>query len=90
MKTLASILNILIVDVFKSQIPVKNENQSHLDGAVRIKPRSGPIMFKPAEDLKDTSDESDAAKKKGDEYAQIMGGLYSKDDLSPYFIKTKL
>jgi hypothetical protein len=87
-KTVASILLITMIEVLRTMLIVKNENQQHLAGEIKIKAR-GPIDYKPPMDLKDTSDEDDAASKsrKPDDSVQIISGLYNKDDLIAYFSK---
>lgn len=75
---------ILIIDIFKGKVVVSKDNQSHLDGESKIRPRATPIEFNAPVDLKDY-DSEEAPRK--DEVANIIANLYTKDDLTGYFIK---
>jgi len=85
-KTIASILLIIITDLLRSRVLIQNNNQNHLDTEIKIKARSQPIPFQPPMDLKDEGNEEEGKKKKDDPEVPISG-LYNKEQLAPFFSK---
>jgi hypothetical protein len=77
------------VDYLRSTVVVKNNNQDHLSPELKVKPRSSPLNFASPIDLKDTNPTQEAQnKKKNDDMAAIMTGIYDKTELF-YFNNNK-
>lgn len=90
-KTMASILVIVMVEFLRSKVVVQNGNQNHLDVELKLKPRSGPIQFNSPVDLKDDpNEEYSATGKKPDPTEIVISNLYTKEQLAPYFSKKPL
>ncbi len=83
---------IIITDLLRSRVLIQNNNQNHLDTEVKIKARSQPIPFVPPMDLKDEGGEEgeEGTKKKKDDADVPISGLYSKEQLAPFFSKKPL
>jgi len=89
-KTLASILVIVIIEFLRSRVLVQNGNQNHLDVELKIKARSNAIAFNCPVDIKDDPEEEGSKNKKKDETEVLIKDMYTKEQLSTYFGKKNL